>query len=168
MNTQNSHCSYCGHPYDDTSWPRACGLCHNTTYSNPLPVVVMLLSAWDGDRLGALIQQRGIEPKKGEWALTGGYIDKGETWQMAAVREAKEELGLDLHPSHLHLMEVLSSDNNSKMLVFCNYTLALDLKKDVHFVPNEEVQAIQVIQAPRELAFPTHTQMLTRYMCSLY
>ena len=40
----------------------------------------------------ALIRRR----KGGEWALPGGFLDEGETFTQCALRELKEETGVDL------------------------------------------------------------------------
>lgn len=67
--TKNSHCSFCGHPFaEQQPWPRTCGNCGQTSFVNPLPVVVMLLPVE-----GGLLQiRRGIEPGLGKWAFPGG------------------------------------------------------------------------------------------------
>jgi 8-oxo-dGTP diphosphatase len=40
--------------------------------------------------------RRGVEPDKGKWSIPGGGVELGETVRDTAVREAKEECGLDI------------------------------------------------------------------------
>ena len=47
-----------------------------------------------GDRL--LLIQRGRGAQAGKWAVPGGKVDLGETIRETAVREVKEETGLDI------------------------------------------------------------------------
>ncbi|MFJ2697449.1 NUDIX domain-containing protein [Streptomyces rochei] len=48
-----------------------------------------------------LLIERGWDPHKGEWALPGGHVDKGETSRAAAVRELAEETAVYAQPDEL-------------------------------------------------------------------
>jgi 8-oxo-dGTP diphosphatase len=65
-------------------------------HRNPAPTVdvVILLP---GDRV-VLVERRYPPPG---WAIPGGFVDEGETIEAAAVREAKEETGLDVRLEEL-------------------------------------------------------------------
>jgi len=58
---------------------------------NPLPTVDVILRNKSGQI--ALIHRK--NPPLG-WALPGGFVDAGESCETAAVREAKEELSVDV------------------------------------------------------------------------
>jgi len=60
------------------------------------PVVGVGITIWRGDKV--LLVKRGKPPRKGEWGLPGGKQNAGETIMQAAVREAREETGLDIAP----------------------------------------------------------------------
>jgi ADP-ribose pyrophosphatase YjhB (NUDIX family) len=43
-----------------------------------------------------VLVRRAIEPGYGKWVFPGGYVDRGEEITRAAMREAREEAGLDV------------------------------------------------------------------------
>lgn len=53
------------------------------------------------DRNRIALVRRAIEPGYGKWVFPGGYVDRGEEVQLAAIREAREETGLDVRIDRL-------------------------------------------------------------------
>jgi len=43
-----------------------------------------------------LLIRRGAPPRVGEWSIPGGVLELGETWRAAAVREVREECGIEI------------------------------------------------------------------------
>jgi 8-oxo-dGTP diphosphatase len=48
-----------------------------------------------------VLVRRAIEPGYGKWVFPGGYVDRGEEITLAAIREAREESGLEVRLDHL-------------------------------------------------------------------
>lgn len=48
-----------------------------------------------------VLVKRAIEPGYGKWVFPGGYVDRGEEITLAAIREAREEAGLEVRLGHL-------------------------------------------------------------------
>lgn len=61
----------------------------------PLAVTVdlVLMTVHDG-RLAVLLQRRGVEPHKGDWALPGGFVGAAESLDAAAQRILADKAGL--------------------------------------------------------------------------
>jgi ADP-ribose pyrophosphatase YjhB (NUDIX family) len=174
MPVQNSHCSYCGTAYAAGSpWPRTCANCGETTWLNPTPValVMMPIIGTDG-RTGLLTVRRGIEPQLGRIGLPGGFIEEGESWQEAAVRELWEETGLHADVAEVELADVLSAPS-FVILIFGRVKprpvedLAGLTPERVRELSAGETQELVVIDRPQPLAFPLHTELSDRFFAEL-
>lgn len=69
-----------------------CPGCGFVYYAAPKLAVGVIISR--ADRL--LLSRRAIDPGKGQWSFPSGFVDLGESPASAAVREVKEETGLDV------------------------------------------------------------------------
>ena len=70
-----------------------CTTCGFVFYLDPKLAVGTIIT--DEERRVVLVK-RAIEPGYGKWVFPGGYVDRGEEVRAAAVREAREETGLDV------------------------------------------------------------------------
>lgn len=156
-------CPCCGAPLDLRSVkagdpPRlVCRGCGFIFYLDP-KVATGVVVPLDG---GIVLVQRAIEPSLGLWVFPGGYVDRGESVEHAAVRETREESGLDVRL--MRLLGVYSYPGSAVVLVVYTGevqggTLAID----------DESLAIRTF-APAEipwsqLAFPSTRQALEAYL----
>ncbi|MFD7625607.1 NUDIX domain-containing protein [Streptomyces sp. NPDC059851] len=163
---RDSHCSTCGASFGTADWPRRCGACGAVTYRNPLPVAVALLPVEDGSGTGLLVITRTIEPALGGIALPGGFMDFGEDWREAVVRELREETGVDARAEDVALADALSSPGGH-LLVF-----GLLPPRPVASLPppepTDETLGWHVLHAPTELAFPLHTRAAKAWFAGSY
>jgi len=76
---------------------RVCGHCRSRHYDHPSIMLTCFVSR--GQKL--LWIQRKLEPKRGFWAIPGGFMESGETTAEGAARELREETGIRLDPAGL-------------------------------------------------------------------
>jgi len=70
-----------------------CGRCDFVFYLDPKVAVGTIIRTADHE---IVLCRRAIEPGYGRWVFPGGYVDRGEKLEDAAIREAREECGLEV------------------------------------------------------------------------
>lgn len=107
-----------------------CPMCGFVYYNNPTPGVAVMVM--DGKKM-ALVKRSGSE----KWSIPCGCIEHGESFVHAAVREVKEEIGIDSEP--LKIINVASNTwslnsmhgiSSSIAIVIISAPLSLELIAD--------------------------------------
>ncbi len=167
----HTFCHFCGVAHTSEGWPRKCAACSQTTYRNPLPVIVTMIPlprrvierGLAHTEMDLLVVRRSIDPHIGGLALPGGYVDFGETWQEAASRELWEETGYSI-PADTFKLHVIKTATNGSLLIFCicpPVSFAEILKT---FKPNHEVSELAEADSSTNLCFETHNAILQEFV----
>jgi len=105
-----SFCNFCGKELvTDLLEGRerlVCDNCKEIHYENPLPVAAVVLVNHDRE---ILLVKRAKEPSKDMWCFPIGFAEMGESIEDAALRELKEETGVD--GKIVQLVDVCSETN---------------------------------------------------------
>jgi len=110
-------CPKCGGPLtarvlkDGEPARLVCAACSYVLYLDP-KVAACAICMVDG---GIVLLKRSIEPAYGKWVFPGGFVDRGETVQGAAVRETLEEANLRV--SLVGILDVYSFTGSPAIVV---------------------------------------------------
>jgi ADP-ribose pyrophosphatase YjhB (NUDIX family) len=110
---------------------------------------------------GIVLLRRGIDPQWGKWVFPGGFVDRGESVQDAAVRETLEEV--QLRVSLTGILDVYSFPGDDVVLV----VYAADVIGGELGVGDEaeDVKAFPPEQVPwADLAFESTKEALRDYI----
>ena len=99
-------------------------------------------------------------PRYDDWSLPKGKLDKGESWEDAALREVQEEIGLRCRLGEE--LEPVAYDDRKGRAKVVRYWL-MEPESDTAFVPNDEVDELRWLapeDAARELTYPHDVELV--------
>lgn len=80
------------------------------------PVAVHLFLLRDGDVL--LLRRWNTGYEDGKYSVVAGHVEEGETVTQAAIREAREEVGVQLRAKDLKIVGVMHRKSNDERVDF--------------------------------------------------
>ncbi|WNJ16391.1 NUDIX hydrolase [Pontibacter sp. G13] len=156
-------CSNCGSdkirleiPEGDNRLRFVCKSCHTIHYQNP-NMVVGCIPVFE-DQI--LLCRRAIEPRSGFWNLPAGYLENGETLEEGALREAREEAGIELELLRLHSIYNIPRINQ----VYFFFLTAMKTPEFRIGPETLEAQFFHQSEIPyHDMAFPSSSFALKKY-----
>ena len=116
---------------------------------------------------GALIEnegrvvlvRRGVEPRAGCWALPSGFVEYDETVEEAAIRECREETGLEVVLDGLLGVYSFRSDfyGHGVLVLYCAHVVGGELAAGDDA---SEVRLFAPAELPTDIAFQAHRRAL--------
>jgi ADP-ribose pyrophosphatase YjhB (NUDIX family) len=97
--------------YDNGKEHPVCPECSFVVWDDP-KVAALTVVEWEG---GILLGRRNQNPGQGRWSFPSGFVDRGEVVEDAAVRETREETGLNVELTGL--VGVYSAPGNPVVVI---------------------------------------------------
>jgi ADP-ribose pyrophosphatase YjhB (NUDIX family) len=132
-----------------------CPRCAFVHYRNPVPAAGVLLV----EKGELLWVQRRFEPRRGGWTLPAGFVEHDEHVAACAVRETREETGLEVEISGLFGAYMAMDDPRARVVLL----LYLARRTGGILVPGDDAVAaafFPIDAPPRPIAFQAHALAL--------
>ena len=157
-----NYCPKCGHALEfkfiDNRKRQICTNCLYVFYQNPVPAAATL-TVENGN---VLLIKRRFPPQAGKWSLPSGFIELDESPEQAAVRETKEETGLDVKISEL--LQVFGTCTHSEAQIILVLYRASVISGSLNASDDAEEAAFFPLDSlPEEIAFSIHHQAIIKY-----
>ncbi|MBN1485342.1 MAG: GNAT family N-acetyltransferase [Chloroflexia bacterium] len=162
MSQETRFCPRCGHELElreqSGRLRPVCPACSLVLYHNPVPGVAVIVQMEEG----ILLVRRREPPQAGGWCFPAGFVEADESIEMAAVRECREETGLEAKVLDLVGVYSFGEEDPAGGGIVTFYSAdvvggrlqAGDDAADVRVFPPDDM--------PR-LAFRTHREALARW-----
>jgi len=132
-----------------------CQKCGFIFYINPKVAAGVLIE----DEGRVVLVRRGIEPHVGSWTLPAGFTEYGETIEETAIRECREETGLEIELDDLLGVYSVNSDFYGH-LVLVLYSAHIINGQLSAGDDASEVGLFAPANLPTDIAFQAHRQAL--------
>jgi ADP-ribose pyrophosphatase YjhB (NUDIX family) len=161
-----TYCHFCGNrlitKFVEGNHRFFCNACRTPIYQNPVPANCVVVINGENE---LLLVKRSVEPKVGFWCLPGGFMELNEHPEASALRELKEETGLEGHSANLLGVTASPSSRYDTILMigylvktFSGNLIAGDDASDVGWFDLKDLP---------EIAFDSHLKFVNQYMhCS--
>ncbi len=107
----------------------------------PITVDCVIFGYKEGELMIALIERKN-PPFKGSWAIPGGFIEGDETVEEGAIRELKEETGIDdIYLEQFHVFSKPKRDPRGRVITVAFF--ALINSEQFELVANEDAAKAQ-------------------------
>lgn len=136
---------------------KVCPSCGWVYYPKPSPASAVAIID-DGQ---VVMVRRKYEPFAGQWTLPSGFLEFGEDPEGAAVREMKEELGVEVEITGL--VDVLMERGDPRGLaLLVVYTGRIVAGEPVADDDASEVRSFPLDALPEQIAFKAHREALEK------
>ena len=137
---------------------KICPVCKFVFYHNPVPAAGVVIEKDNK----ILLVKRKYEPYKGDWCFPAGFMEYDESPERCAVREAKEELNVDVEldgPFGVYS----GKDDPRTHAVLVMYWAKV---KGGKLKPGDDAEEIEFFgkdEVPQNIAFLAHRQILKEF-----
>jgi 8-oxo-dGTP diphosphatase len=156
------YCPLCATPLsprdDHGSMRPTCPACGYVHYRNPVPAAGVILTR----DAGVLLVKRAYAPRAGAWCLPAGFMEYGETPEHCAVRELREETGIEARLTGL-LGVYAGMDDPRVRAVLILYTAE---RVGGRLAPGDDAVAAKfhpLGRLPKAIAFAAHRHALEEF-----
>lgn len=156
------YCPRCGaemveKPVDDKK-RKVCPVCRYVFYHNPVPAAGVVI-----EKSGKiLLVKRRYEPYKGDWCLPAGFMEYDESPEHCAIRETKEEMGVNVELDGLYGVYSGKDDprTHAVLVMYWAKIISGELK------PGDDAEEIRYFgkkEVPSNIAFLAHRQIIREF-----
>jgi 8-oxo-dGTP diphosphatase len=135
------------------------------SYKYPRPALTVdaiVVASNEEEKMLLLIQRKG-DPFKGKWALPGGFVDLHETLKEAAMRELKEETGVDgIDLQQFYVFDAVERDPRERTISVVHYGFIDEILPVKGNDDAQEARWFPIHNLP-ELAFD-HDKVVERFL----